>query len=61
MIDMYGDSVARYIVEMGRKNDLQPRLTREVNAKCDYMAAAQAERLTPGYIAFRVYQKEVKI
>lgn len=58
MVNMFGDSVGDYIVEMGRPNDTRPRITREITAKCDYMATAAAERMTPGYIAFRVYKKE---
>ena len=56
-INSNGDYVTEYIVEMGRRNDTSPRITREVPAKCDYMAAETAERLTPGYIAFNVYPK----
>ena len=58
MLNQFGDCVAAYIVEMGRMNDTMPRIIREVVDKCDYMAAARAERLTPGYIALHVYQKK---
>lgn len=57
MINNFGDSVETYIVELGRCNDTKARITREIESKCDYMAAAAAERLTPGYIAFKVYRK----
>ena len=56
-INQFGDYVSEYVVEMGRRNDATPRITREIEAKCDYMAAEIAERTTPGYIAFNVYQK----
>ena len=49
--------IVTYIVEMGRPNDTKARITREINAKCDYMAAEIAERMTPNYIAFNVYRK----
>lgn len=57
MINQFGDCVFTYVVEMGRKNDSQPRLTRKIDAKCDYMAVEIAERMTPGYIAFKVYRE----
>lgn len=53
-INNFGDYVTDYIVFMGRSNDSVPRIAREITAKCDYMAASIAERLTPGYIAFKV-------
>lgn len=58
MLNQFGDSVARYTVELGRQNDTRPRITCEIEAKCDYMAAEIAERITPGYIAFTVYRTE---
>ena len=58
MFNQYGDYVTTYIVEMGRANDTSPRITREIDAKCDYMAVEIAERTTPNYIAFDVYRKE---
>lgn len=57
MINQFGDSIRTYIVELGRRNDTVPRTTREITAKCDYMAVEIAERMT-GYIAFNVYRKE---
>lgn len=56
-INSYGDYVTEYTVEMGRRNDTKPRIVREITAKCDYMAAEIAERMTHGYIAFNVYPK----
>ena len=57
MINQFGDCVTVYTVEMGRTNDIRPRITKEIEAKCDYMAAEIAERTTPGYIVFDVYRK----
>lgn len=57
MINQFGDYVTNYIVEMGRVNDADPRIIKEVTAKCDYMAVEIAERTTPGYVAFNVYEK----
>ena len=57
-INQFGDYVTEYIVELGRRNDTRPRITRTATAKCDYMAAEIAERGAPGYIAFNVYPKE---
>lgn len=59
-VNQFGDYVTTYTVEMGRQNDLKPRIVREVEAKCDYMASAIAERMTPGYIAFKVYERRAK-
>ena len=56
-INKEGDFVTDYIVEMGRVNDLKPRITMEITAKCDYMAAQIAERIRPGYIVFKVYSR----
>lgn len=57
MINQFGDYVTNYIIEMGRVNDTKPRTIKEVTAKCDYMAVEIAERTTPGYVAFNVYEK----
>lgn len=57
-VNQFGDYVTDYVVELGRRNDIQPRITRTITAKCDYMAAEAAERGAPGYIAFSVYAKE---
>ena len=54
-IDIFGDYVREYKVELGRVNDSCPRIVREVTAKCDYLAAEIAEIGLPGYIAFYVY------
>ena len=56
-IDNFGDYVTEYIVEMGKPNATKANITREVTAKCDYMAVDKAEKMTPGYIAFSVYRK----
>lgn len=56
MINQYGDSVITYVVEMGRMNDSKPRITREVTAKCDYIAVEIAERMAQDYKAFNVYK-----
>lgn len=57
MLNQFGDSVRTYIVKMGHPNDTRPRITREIDAKCDYIAAEIAEKATPGYIALEVYPK----
>lgn len=56
MINQYGDSVITYVVEMGRMNDSTARITREIEAKCDYIAVEIAERMTTDYKAFHVYK-----
>lgn len=59
-INNFGDYVTDYIVFMGKRNDRLPKIARHITAKCDYMAAATAERTTPGYIAFKVVTAESK-
>ena len=56
-----GDWVCDYIVEMGHANDIHPRFTREITAKCDFLAVEIAERTTPGYVALKVYPKEGRL
>lgn len=53
-INQFGDWVRDYIVEMGHPSDSRPTLTREITAKCEYLAVESAERTTPGYVAFNV-------